>query len=62
MSRIALLIFAMVATAMMGTIIVISLAMGYDTAKPIITSAVIGFVLAIPTSYIIANKLSEFRG
>ena len=59
MSRLALVLFAMVAVSLMGTLVTASLAMGYDTRTPIIISAVVGFVLAIPASYYIANKISD---
>lgn len=59
MIRLALVIFAMVATSLMGSFVVLFLALGYDTSKPIILAAVIGFILAIPVSKIIAKKMSN---
>ncbi len=58
MTRLMLTLFSMISTTLMGIAIVVSLTAGYDTLNPILISAAIGFVLAIPVSYMIAKRLS----
>lgn len=59
MSRLMLTIFSMVATTLMGVLVVAALTMGHDTLKPILLAAGLGFVLAIPVAWIIAGKLKD---
>lgn len=58
MTRLMMTLFSMIATTLMGVAIVVSLTAGYDTLKPILIAAAIGFVLAIPASYLVAKRLS----
>jgi len=57
MSRLMMTLFSMIATTLMGVGVVIALTTGYDTLQPIVIAAVVGFVLAIPVSWIIARQL-----
>jgi uncharacterized protein with PQ loop repeat len=57
MSRLMMTLFSMIATTTMGIGIVIALVTGYDTLKPIITAAIIGFVLALPIAWYVAKRL-----
>lgn len=61
MSRLALVLFAIVATSLMGSLVTFSLAIGYDTFKPIIISAITGFFLAIPISNYVAGKITHLQ-
>ena len=58
MYRLAGLIFAMVATTLMGIAIVAALVMGRDTAQPIMVAAAIGFVAAAPVTWVIARQIA----
>jgi predicted PurR-regulated permease PerM len=58
MTRLMMTLFSMIATTLMGVAIVASLTAGYDTLQPILIAAAIGFVLAIPASYLVAKRLS----
>ena len=40
-----------------GTMIVIALVSGFETARSIIIAAAIGFVLAVPVAMIVARKI-----
>lgn len=57
MSRLMMTLFSMIATTLMGVGVVIALTTGYDTLKPIVIAAVVGFVLAIPVSWFVAKQL-----
>ena len=50
-------LFSMIATTTMGIAVVISLTMGLDTLQPLIIAAVIGFLVAVPVSWLVAKNL-----
>ena len=59
MSRLMMILFSMISTTLMGVMIIAALTTGYDTLRPIAVAAAIGFLLAIPVSYLIARRLAE---
>lgn len=59
MTRLMMILFSMVSTTLMGVGVIVALTAGYGTLKPIVAAAVIGMILAIPVSYLIARRLSE---
>lgn len=58
MLRLTMLIFTIAAGTLAGTGVVIALVMGQVSTVPIVAAAVIGFVLALPVSWLIARQLS----
>jgi predicted PurR-regulated permease PerM len=58
MTRLMLILFSMASTTLMGIAIVIALTMGLDTLQPILVAAALGFVAAIPVSWLLARRLS----
>jgi hypothetical protein len=48
----------MVATTLMGVGVIIALTTGFVTLKPILLAAGIGFLLALPVSWLIAKQLA----
>ncbi|MFC3181051.1 CTP synthetase [Cypionkella sinensis] len=58
MTRLMMLLFSMVATTLMGVGVIIALTTGFGTLKPIMLAAAVGFVLALPVSWLIARKLA----
>ncbi|MBK8769170.1 MAG: CTP synthetase [Rhizobiales bacterium] len=62
MLRLSLMLFAIIATTLMGTGVVAVLTMQFNsTALPIIAAAAAGFVLAIPVSWLVAKQLMPAR-
>lgn len=61
MFRLAMIVFSMAAPTLMGSAVVVALALGYDTLVPILVSAGIGLVAAVPASWVVAQKLSDLR-
>ncbi|PTQ75625.1 CTP synthetase [Celeribacter persicus] len=59
MNRLAGILFSLISTTLMGTAVVVALTMGKDTLQPILISAAIGFVAAIPVTLYIAKKITE---
>ncbi len=57
MTKLSLVLFVIVATTMMGILIVAALTMGFDTARPIMLAAAAGFLGAIPVSWLIARRI-----
>lgn len=58
MTRLMLILFSMASTTLMGVAIVIALTMGLDTLQPILVAAALGFVAAIPVSWLLARRLA----
>lgn len=58
MPRLMMILFSMVATTLMGVGVIIALTTGFVTLKPILLAAGLGFVLALPVSWLIAKQLA----
>ena len=59
MLRLASLIYTMASATLMGIFIVVALASGYDTLKYVVIAAVVGAVVAMPVSYMVAKAIKE---
>lgn len=57
MSRLAMILFSMISTALMGSLVVVALVSGHDTARAIVIAAAVGFVTAIPVSWWVARQI-----
>lgn len=57
MYRLASLLYSVIGASLAGTMIVIALVSGFDTARSIIIAAAIGFAVAIPVAMIVARKI-----
>jgi uncharacterized membrane protein YcaP (DUF421 family) len=57
MIRLAMTLFSVIATTVMGSAIIAALVSGYDTMIPLIIAAAAGFVVSIPLSYFIAKAI-----
>ncbi len=58
MTRLMMVIFSMASTTLMGVGIVVALTTGYDTLQPILLAAALGFVAAVPVSWLVARALA----
>jgi predicted PurR-regulated permease PerM len=58
MLRLTMILFSMISTALMGSVMIIALTLGWDTLVPILAAAAIGFVIAIPVSWYVARQLA----
>lgn len=58
MTRLAMLLFSIVSVTLMGVGVVVALVIGQDTLVPILVAAAVGFVAAIPASWMIARRLA----
>ncbi len=59
MIRLAFTLYSLIGTTLAGSLIVAALVAGCDTLWPIIISAAVGFVLAIPVSLYVAKQISS---
>ncbi len=57
MFRLASILYSLIGTSLAGTLVVVALVMGHDTASAIIIAAAVGAVLALPASYAIARMI-----
>ena len=59
MARLAAILSFVIGTSLAGSFIVAGLTMGYDTTRPIIIAAALGFALAIPASIWVAKAIIQ---
>lgn len=57
MLRLASILYSLIGTTVAGTLVVVALTMGLDTLKPIVAAAVIGFVLAVPITWVVTKGI-----
>ena len=57
MLRLASMLYSLIGTTLAGTAIIAALVMGQDTLQPILVAAIVGFVAALPVTYVIARKI-----
>lgn len=53
-----LIVHIFVGATIAGCAVVAALTMGLDTLQPLLVSAVLGFLLSIPVSWIVTKKIS----
>lgn len=59
MMRLASILYSLISTTLAGSFIVVSLVAGYTTLNPILIAAALGFVLALPVSWLIARQIVD---
>jgi len=59
MFNLSLILHLFIGSTIAGRAMIAALTMGYDTLMPVMWSAIAGFVLSFPLSYLIAKKLYE---
>lgn len=59
MTRLAGMLFALIATTLAGSFMVAALTMGYDTLQPLLIAAASGAVLSVPVTYFVAKAIVD---
>jgi predicted PurR-regulated permease PerM len=59
MTRLAGIMFSIISTTLMGIAIIVALVTGNDTLNPILIAAAIGFVAAIPVTWIVTKMIVD---
>lgn len=57
MLRLAMILYSLIGTTLAGIGVIAVLVAGYGTLNPILISAAIGAILAMPVSWLIARRL-----
>ena len=58
MTRLMMILYSMIGTALAGSGVVVALTMGHVTLPAIVTAAAVGAVLALPVSWWVARQLA----
>ncbi len=56
--RLTILLYSIIGTALAGSAVIAVLTMGYVTLWPILGAAVVGAVLALPVSWLVAREIA----
>lgn len=54
-----LIVHIFLGTTLAGSAVVVALTMGLDTLRPLLIAALIGFLISVPASWIVAKKIRE---
>ena len=57
MFRLAAMLYAIFATSLAGAGVIAVLTMGYDTVIPILGTAAVGAIIAVPTALLVAKRI-----
>ena len=57
MLRLAFIVHLFVGATLAGSAMVFALTMGWDTLQPLLIAALIGWLISLPLSWILARKL-----
>lgn len=58
MLRLAMTLYALIATTLAGSLVVAVLTMGFDTLWPIVGAAALGGLAAVPATWAVARALA----
>ena len=61
MLRLGLILHLFIGSTLAGSAVIAALVMGKDTMTPILIAAAVGFVIAIPVTWMVARALYENR-
>ena len=57
MLRLASILYSMISTTVAGTLVIAALTMGYDTMQPVVAVAVVGFIVALPITWLVTKGI-----
>lgn len=58
MTRLMMIIYSMASTSLMGVGVIVALTMGMVSVKAIVIAAVLGAILAVPVSWLVAREIA----
>ncbi|MET4129040.1 CTP synthetase [Roseovarius sp. MBR-6] len=61
MFRLGLILHLFIGSTLAGSAVIAALVMGFDTLYPIMIAAALGFVVAVPVTWLVTKKLYETR-
>jgi len=59
MLRLASILYSLIGTTVAGTLVIAALTMGYDTLQPILIAAAVGFLVAVPVTWLVTKGIVE---
>lgn len=59
MLRLASILYSLIGTTLAGTLVIASLTMGFITLQPILIAAAVGFISALPVTWLVAKGIIE---
>ncbi|WP_420569559.1 CTP synthetase [Thalassovita sp.] len=59
MLRLASILYSLIGTTLAGTLVIVSLTLGFVTLQPILIAAAAGFVSAVPVTWLVAKGIIE---
>ncbi len=59
MLRLGLILHLFIGSTLAGSAVIVALVMGQDTMTPILIAAALGFLMAIPVTWIVAKMIYE---
>ena len=57
MFRLASILYSLISTSLAGSAVIAVLVAGYGTLMPILWAAAVGFILALPVSWVVAKQI-----
>jgi predicted PurR-regulated permease PerM len=61
MFRLGFILHLFIGSTLAGSAVIAALVMGFDTLYPIMIAAALGFVVAVPVTWLVTKKLYETR-
>ncbi len=61
MTQLFLIIHIFIGSTLAGSAVIAALTLGLDTAQPLLIAALLGFLLSIPVSWLVARKITRPR-
>jgi hypothetical protein len=61
MLRLGFILHLFIGSTLAGSAVIAALVMGFDTLRPILIAAALGFVVAVPVTWLVTKKLYETR-
>jgi len=58
MIRLAMILYSLIGTTLAGSFVVVALVAGFDDMQGIVAAAIIGAVLSIPVSVLVAKQIT----
>ena len=59
--RLAAVMFAIIASVVIGVLFTLALLLGYNGVSAVIGAAVLGFLLALPVTYLVTKRLMSLN-
>ncbi|MDR9395316.1 CTP synthetase [Roseovarius sp. SYSU LYC5161] len=59
MLRLGLILYLFIGVTLAGSAMIAALVMGYDTTVPVVVSALAGFGVALPVTWLVAKQIHE---